>query len=222
MKEAAFFLSLHALPFLDFAGITLFAVTGALSASRKQLDIVSFIFFGIVTGIGGGTIRDLMLGVPVFWVESQIYILLCTAGAIFTYFVAPYLESRYRWLIWLDAGALAAYSIYGAQKGLAVTGSPVVAVVMGVLTGVLGGIIRDVLASEPSVLMRREVYILAAMAGALTYVVAVGVGLERFLTAAAGVSVAFCIRAAALAFNWGLPQYKPRPGRDPENVKIGL
>lgn len=206
---------MDAVTFFDYAGVTLFAVTGALSASRKQLDIIGFMFFATVTGIGGGTARDLILGVPVFWVEESLYILICAVTAICIYFTAHLVESRYRWVLWFDAMALAAYGVFGAYKGLAVTGSPIVAVVMGMMTGTLGGILRDVLASEPSVLLRKEIYISAAMAGAVVFILADSAGLPLFLAAGAGFLVAFGIRSGALAFGWTLPQYKSRPGRDP-------
>jgi uncharacterized membrane protein YeiH len=204
--------------FLDYAGVALFAATGALTASRKQLDIISFLFLGTVTGTGGGTVRDLILDVPVFWVEQPLYILICAVSAICVYFGAHLLESRYRFLLWLDALGLAAYGVYGAYKGLSVTGSPVIAVVMGTMTGTLGGILRDVLAGEPSVLMRKEIYLTAAMAGAAAFVLADVAGLPRFLSAAAGFVLAFGVRAGALLFGWSLPQYKSRPGRDPNNL----
>ena len=143
--------------FLDFLGVALFAATGALAASRKQLDIIGFLFLAGVTGTGGGTVRDLILGVPVFWVEREAYILVCAATAVGVYFAAHLIESRYRLLLWLDAVALAAYGVFGAYKGLMVTGSPTVAVVMGMVTGTLGGILRDVLAGEPSVLLRQDI-----------------------------------------------------------------
>lgn len=206
---------MDAVTFLDYAGVTLFAVTGALSASRKQLDIIGFMFFATVTGIGGGTARDLILGVRVFWVGESLYILLCAGTAICIYFTAHLLEPRFRWVLWFDAMALAAYGVFGAYKGLAVTGSPIVAIVMGMMTGTLGGILRDVLASEPSVLLRKEIYISAAMAGAVVFILADGAGLPLLLAAGAGFLVAFGIRSGALAFGWTLPQYKSRPGRDP-------
>lgn len=200
---------------LDFSGVGFFAATGALAASRKQLDVIGFLFLATITGVGGGTARDLILGVPVFWVEQHLYIVICAATTIVVFLTAHLLESRYRLLLWLDALALAAYGVYGAHKGLAVTGSPVVAVVMGMMTGTLGGILRDVVAGEPSVLMRREIYITAALAGALAYVLAGATGLGPTLAAAAGFLVAFLVRAGALAFGWTLPPYKGRPGRDP-------
>ncbi|MEO8530187.1 MAG: TRIC cation channel family protein, partial [Deltaproteobacteria bacterium] len=110
--------------FLDYLGVSLFAATGALAASRKQLDIVGFLFLAGVTGMGGGTARDLILGVPVFWVEQQVYVLVCAGTAVLVYFAAHLIESRYKLLLWLDAIGLAAYGVFGAYKGLSVTGSP--------------------------------------------------------------------------------------------------
>lgn len=206
---------MDAIALLDYAGVSLFAATGALSASRKQLDIMGFVFLATVTGIGGGTARDLILGVPVFWVEAHFYIAICALTAIITYFTANMLESRYRWLLWLDAIALAAYGVYGAYKGLQVTGSPIVAIVMGMLTSTLGGILRDVLADEPSVILRKEIYITAAMAGAAVFVVVEMTGLPIILAACAGFLAAFGLRSGSLIFGWRLPKYQSRPGRDP-------
>lgn len=202
---------------LDYVGVALFAATGALAASRKQLDILGFLFLATLTGVGGGTLRDLILDVPVFWVAQHIYLVICAAVAVVVFLSAHLLESRYRWLLWCDAVALAAYGVYGAAKGLAVTGSPVVAVAMGVMTGTLGGILRDVLAGEPSVLLRREIYVTAALAGAVGFVAADALGLGLPLAAGTGFAIAFATRAGALRFGWALPVYRPRPGRDPDS-----
>lgn len=203
---------------LDYAGVALFAATGALAASRKQLDIIGFLFLGGVTGIGGGTIRDIILDVPVFWVAQPVHVLVCSTVAVLMYFAAPAIESRYRLLLWFDAVALAAYGVFGAYKGFIVTGSATVAVVMGMMTGTLGGIIRDVLTSQPSVLMRQEVYVAAAMAGAVLFVSLSGLDLSLSLSAGAGFLLALIIRGSALQFRWNLPAYKPRPGRDPNEL----
>lgn len=199
---------------LDYLGVALFAATGALAASRKQLDIIGFLFLAALTGVGGGTMRDLILAVPVFWVAQPLYLLICagTAGAVF--FGAHLLESRYRWLLWLDAVALASYGVFGAAKGLAVTGSPVVAVAMGMLTGSFGGILRDIVAGEPSVLLRREIYVTAALIGAGSFVAADAVGLPLALSAGLAAALAFGVRAGGIALGWALPVYRARPGRD--------
>ena len=105
--------------------------------------VIGFLFLGAVTGIGGGTARDLVLGVPVFWVEQPLYVLVCAATAVIVYFTAHLIESRYRLLLWLDAVALSAYGVFGAYKGFMVTGSVTVAVVMGMITERMLGLEGD-------------------------------------------------------------------------------
>lgn len=204
---------------LDYAGIAVFAATGALAASRKQLDIIGFVFLAAVTGIGGGTLRDLILGqVPVFWVANPDYIVVTSVVAVIVFFTAHLVESRYRLLLWLDAIGLAAYSVLGAAKGLAATGSPTVAIVTGVLTATFGGILRDLLAGEPSVLLRPEIYLTAALAGAAVYTLAVGLGSPEVAAASLAVPAAFAVRGGALRFGWTFPTYRSRPGRRPEDL----
>ncbi|MEM6381240.1 MAG: trimeric intracellular cation channel family protein [Pseudomonadota bacterium] len=205
---------MSALVLLDYLGVALFAATGALVASRKQMDIVGFAFLATLTGIGGGTVRDIMLDVPVFWIEAPIYLLVCVGAAGLVYIAAPMIEQRYRLLLWLDAAALSAFGVFGAFKGLDVTGSAVVAITMGMITGTVGGILRDVIAGEPSVLMRREIYITSALVAGVVYVGMRELGFASPVPALVGFSAAFGLRAGAIAFGWCLPQYKPRPGRD--------
>ncbi|MHA6644832.1 trimeric intracellular cation channel family protein [Mesorhizobium sp. A623] len=203
---------------LDYAGVIVFAATGALAASRKQLDIIGFLFLASVTGIGGGTFRDLILGVPVFWVENRIYVLICVLVAIAVFFTAHRVESRYKLLLWLDAIGLAAFSVMGAAKGLAITGSPVVAIVTGVLTATFGGILRDLLAGEPSVLLKPEVYVSAALAGATIFTLGDLAHLPPLFSDIAGFAVAFAVRGGALKFGWTIAGYRSRPGRRPEDI----
>ncbi|MBX3568361.1 MAG: trimeric intracellular cation channel family protein [Rhizobiaceae bacterium] len=203
---------------LDYAGVAVFAATGALSASRKQMDVVGFLFLGAVTGIGGGTFRDLILGVPVFWVLNPAYVLVCACVAILVYFGAHRLESRYVMLLWLDAVGLAAYAVLGAAKGMAVTDSATVAIVMGMLTATFGGILRDLLAGEPSVLLRPEIYVTAAIAGAALFTGADLAGLPLVASAPLAFAGAFAVRGGALLFGWRIPTYRSRPGRRPEDI----
>lgn len=202
----------------DYAGVAVFAATGALAASRKQLDIIGFVFMACVTGTGGGTLRDLILGVPVFWTVNQDYILVCAAVAVIVYFTAHLIESRYKLLLWLDAVGLAAYCVFGAYKGLVVTGSATIAIVMGVMTATFGGIVRDIAAQEPSVLLRPEVYVTAALAGAATFTILAILGLTMPLAAILGALAAFAVRGGALWFGWTFPPYRSRPGRRPEDI----
>ncbi|KGF69306.1 membrane protein [Hoeflea sp. BAL378] len=204
---------------LDYAGVAVFAATGALAASRKQLDMIGFIFLAAVTGIGGGTFRDIVLGAtPVFWVQEPEYLMVCVAVAVAVYFTAHLVESRYRLLLWLDAIGLSAYSVMGAAKGLALTGSPVVALVTGMMTATLGGILRDLLSGEPSVLMRPEIYVSAALAGAGGFIAASLIGAPLLAASLAGVILAFAVRGGAIRYGWAFRPYKPRPGRPPEDV----
>ncbi|MDK1491496.1 trimeric intracellular cation channel family protein [Sinorhizobium sp. 7-81] len=207
------------LEILDYAGVAVFAATGALSASRKQLDIIGYLFLASVTGIGGGTMRDVVLGAtPVFWVLNPTYLLVCASVGLILFFTAHLFDSRYRMLVWLDAIGLSAYCVMGAAKGLAATGSPTVALVTGMLTATFGGILRDLLAGEPSVLLRPEVYVTAALVGAGAFVFATMVGMPLIATSALGVLSAFAVRGGALKYGWTLPTGRAGPGRDPRDV----
>lgn len=203
---------------LDYAGIAVFAATGALAASRKQLDVIGFMFFAAITGIGGGTVRDLILDVPVFWVINPDYLLICVVTAVLVYFTAHLFESRYKMLLWLDAIGLAAYCVFGAWKAYSVTGSPVIAVTMGVITASFGGILRDQMAGEPSIVLQREIYITAALVGAAAYTGLVMAGLSVMMAAVPAAAAAFAIRGGAMRFGWSFPTYKARPGRKPEDI----
>lgn len=204
--------------FFDYAGVAVFAATGALAASRKELDIVGFVFLACVTGIGGGTVRDLILGAPVFWVLNHTYVAVCAGAGIVIFFTAHLVESRYKLLLWLDAIGMAAYCVMGAAKSLAVTGSPIVAVVMGTLTATFGGILRDLLAGEPSVLLRPEIYVTAALAGATVFTAGSVGGLPDYVSALLAFTAAFIVRGGALYFGWSFPTYKSRPGRHPDDI----
>lgn len=205
--------------FLDYAGVAVFAATGALAASRKQLDIIGFILLAGFTGIGGGTLRDVILDVPVFWVENHNYLAVCAVVAVIVYFTSHLIESRYKLLLWLDAIGLAAYCVFGAWKGLAATDSVLVAIVMGMLTATFGGILRDLIANEPSVVMRKEIYVTAAMIGAVVFTALDLADLPLLMAAIPAFLVAFALRGGALWYGWSLPKYKSRPGRRPEDIK---
>ena len=200
-------------PALDLAASVVFAVTGALVASRKQLDLVGFLWLGVVTGVGGGTVRDLLLGVPVFWVREPTPIVACLLASAATYFSAHLVHSRYRLLVWLDAIGLALVTIAGTAKGIDAGVGPVVAVVMGVLTAAFGGIIRDILGHEPSIILRREIYVTASLLGAVAYVALVGLGIDRAASATVGALSVLILRGLTIAYGWSLPTYRSRPGR---------
>lgn len=152
---------------LDWLGIIAFAITGALVASRNQMDVVGFILLGTVTGIGGGTIRDLLMGIyPILWVEHPIYLVVCVLVSLIVFFSAHLAHSRIRLILWADAIGLALFSAVGAERAISGGASAIVAITMGIITACFGGIIRDVVSQERSIIFSREIYVTAAMAAA--------------------------------------------------------
>ena len=200
--------------FFDVMAAIVFAVSGALVASRKGLDVMAFMWFAVITGVGGGTLRDLILRVPVFWVENPVYVSACLVTAVVMHFVAPLVESRYRTLLWFDAFGLALVTIAGTVKASDVGASALVAIAMGAVTGVVGGIIRDTLGHVPSVLLGQEIYVTASVLGACTYVALVAGGVGRFPAMLAGFLVTFGVRSLAIRFGWSLPVFRQSAKRE--------
>ncbi len=199
---------------LDLFGVAVFAASGALTASRKQMDVVGFVLIAAVTGIGGGSIRDLLLGrVPVFWIAEPLYLVLCIGVAVVVFFTAPFLESRFRILLWADAIGLAAFSVIGAATALQAGAPAGVAILMGVITATFGGLIRDVLSREVPLILHREIYATAAAVGATIFVVLQATNVAESVSTAAGFGLALLIRALGIAFHLSLPSYRSRPGR---------
>ena len=195
-----------ALVLLDYFGIAVFAISGALVAPEKKQTLVTFIFFAVATGIGGGTLRDLLIGAPVFWVQSNGVLAICIAAGLLVWFVSRPRIAEIA-LLWFDAAGIAAYATYGAAKALGFGVAPVAALAMGVLTACAGGIIRDVLAGEPSILMRPELYVTAAAlsAGLLVLLALLGFGWAAVIVAALA---GFALRGLAIARGWSLPSYR--------------
>ncbi len=200
---------------LDYASALVFALSGALAASRAQLDIVGFIFFAALTAVGGGTLRDLLLDRdPVFWIADATPLAIAMGAAVLVFFTAHLMESRLKWLIWLDAMALAIAVAAGVSVARSMGVNTGVVLVMGVATGTFGGLMRDVVANEvPLVLKQGELYVTAAVAGAgaalLTSLFADG----TIWTTVACIVVTFGLRAGSLVFGWSLPVYKSTPPR---------
>jgi uncharacterized membrane protein YeiH len=161
-----------------------------------------------MTGVGGGTLRDLLLDVPVFWIVSPQYLVLCFFAAIVTWFVAHYVEHLGKPLRWADAIGIAAYSVMGAAKALGVGSSPVVAIIMGVSTATFGGVMRDLVAGEPSAIIKPEIYLTAAFLGAGTFAFLSWLDVNQWLAAGAGFSAALLLRGGAIVRGWCLPGYR--------------
>ena len=191
---------------LDFAGVAVFAATGALAAAREKHDLVTFAFFGAITGVGGGTLRDLLIGAPVFWVQDWRYVAICLIVSSSIWLLGKR-DWRFRALLWLDAIGLAAYGVLGAAKAEAFEVAPLICIVMGALTACFGGIVRDLLAGQPSILLRREINVSAALLAATVYVTLRAFDLPIWPAAITASVLGFGLRACALQFGWSLPSF---------------
>lgn len=200
-------------PVLDYGSVIIFAVTGALVASRAQLDLVGFIFMAALTAVGGGTLRDLILDRDmVFWVAQPAYVLIAAGCAVAVFWTAHLVESRYKLLIWLDSVALAIAAAAGVGVALAGGFGPVVVVIMGVVTSTFGGLMRDVVGNElPLVLKQGELYLTAAFGGALAMVGLIELGIAQANAVLIGAVIVWILRAGSLVWCWKLPVYKSRP-----------
>src|SRR5579884_3309521 len=181
-----------ALVILDFFGIAVFAVSGALLAAEKKQTLVTFIFFAVSTGVGGGTLRDLLIGAPVFWVHTNGTLLICIGAAVAVWFLSSKRISE-KALAWFDAAGLAAYATYGSAKAIAYGVAPVPAFAMGVLTACVGGVVRDVIAGEPSIIMRPELYVTAAALASGLFVALTFMGLPVSVAAIVAILAAFAV-----------------------------
>jgi uncharacterized membrane protein YeiH len=203
------------LSWLELFGVVVLAISGGLQASIKQLDIVGFLLVAAAAGIGGGTLRDLLLhDGPVFWVREPLWLWLTSAAAVLVYFTAPRMERPSAALLWADALGLAAFCVVGAQAALEAGASASVAVLIGTMTATFGGLIRDVACSETPLILKKEIYVAAAGAGAAVLVAIKALDLPSPVAVAAGVAASFAIRAVALIFGLSLSTYSTRPRRD--------
>ena len=193
-------------PLLDLAGMAVFALTGALVAARLNQTFVTVCFFALVTGVGGGTVRDLLIGVRPFWLQDQWVAAAILAVALIAWFT-PRRWWEGRLLEWADAAGLAAYAVLGTAKALAFGVEPLPAVVLGVISGCAGGIIRDLLAGLPSILMRPELYVTAAALGATLCALGSLLLVPQEAVWAVAALAAFALRGAALIWKIELPPY---------------
>lgn len=195
------------LPWLDIADLSVFAASGALAAARRRLDFVGACFFALLTATGGGTLRDVLIGAPIFWMHDASPVILCVVVAIAVWAV-PLRWWPARALEWLDAAGLAAYSVYGAAKALQFGITPISAATAGVITGCIGGVLRDVIAGVPSILLRHELYVTAALFAAALFVVLASMGVAAPWPALLGFTFGFAMRGAAIHWSITLPPHR--------------
>ncbi|WP_336945786.1 trimeric intracellular cation channel family protein [Asaia sp. HN010] len=200
-------LSASTLSDLDMAGTAVFAISGALVAARARQNMVTFALFAAMTGVGGGTLRDLLIGAPVFWMHATAPIAVCLGIALLVWFT-PHRVWHERAIDWFDGLGLASYAVYGAAKATAYGIPWLPAAIMGVVTACMGGIIRDVLADLPSIVIRPELYVTAAALAAGLYVGLDAVGLSPIIAGAIAVVLGFCLRGYAIIGKVDLPAYR--------------
>jgi uncharacterized membrane protein YeiH len=194
-------------PYLDLAGAAVFAATGALAAARVRQTPLAFAFFAVVTGIGGNTVSELLMGAPVAWVHHPESVSVCLIVALLTW-MTPLNWWPNRAIDWLDAVGIAAYGAVGAAKALAYGVPPLSAAIMGIFTACLGGVFRDILAGEPSIILRPELYVTAAALAAGAYVVLSTLGMGPAGAATLAFAMGFGLRGLAIVKRLSLPAYQ--------------
>jgi uncharacterized membrane protein YeiH len=198
---------------LEMLGTAAFAVSGALAASRKRMDIFGFCVLALMPAVGGGTIRDIIIDrVPVFWVSDNRYVAVAIIAALVVFFAPnPKPGGRRQLLIWADALGLSLFAALGTQICLDYETGPMVAVMLGVTTAVTGGMIRDIICNEIPLILEREIYATAAFAASLTYVLVAGLDAGNSISLGAAVATGLLVRGLAIRYNWSLPSFGTRP-----------
>jgi uncharacterized membrane protein YeiH len=207
LGTAAYQIAPTFIAYLDLFGIAVFAASGALAAAKRQQTLVTFAFFALVTGVGGGTVRDLMIGAPVFWIHDWRFPATCLTTALLVWMTPARLWNA-RALDWFDAVGIAIYAVFGAWKAASMGIGPLPAMMMGVVTACVGGIIRDMLAGEPSILMKPEIYVTAAALAAGAFVLLSFMGTPLLLAGLVSAAAGFTLRAMAIARGWAIPSYR--------------
>jgi len=194
---------------LDYAGIGLFAFSGGMLAARKELDPFGAVIVGAVTGMGGGTLRDILLGeLPVYWIDAPEYLGVALLGALIGYYTSPWAQawaSRRSALVWADAAGLAVFCVIGAQAGLAAGAHWSIAALTGVMSAAFGGLLRDIIVNDVPLVLKEDIYALAALAGAGAYIIAIAYELNGSIAAVLAALLAFALRGCAITFKWSLP-----------------
>ena len=197
-----------------YFGDVVFAISGALTAARYRMDVLGFVMIGTITGIGGGTTRDLLLGRTVWWTQDPLELILCVAAALVTFFFIQSDITRRKGMVWSDALGLAAFAVVGCYVAREFGAPFVIAVFMGMVTATGGGVIRDVLTQNKPMIMRGQLYATAALLGSLSYASMRYLGVHEIAAEVVAFLAAFSLRASAIIFNI-------RMGPPGEFIRIG-
>ena len=193
---------------IEFIGTMAFAISGIRLASAKQFDWFGAYIVGTATAVGGGTIRDIMRGIPPFWMTNPVYIICCGLSLLYVIlFGKKIIRQQSTWFIF-DTIGLALFNITGLEKTLNM-GYPVwTAVIMGCVTGAAGGVIRDILINEVPLVFRKDIYAMACIAGGIVYIIGYSVGLQAEVNAILSAIIVISIRLLAVKYHWQLPILK--------------
>ena len=209
-----------ALYVLDLFGVAVFAVSGALTAGRKSMDLFGVVVIAVITAVGGGTVRDLLLDRrPIFWIEDPTYLLVCVLAAGGTLAYVRFFRPPRHSLLVADAFGLAVFTFIGARVAYEAGVPAPIVVLMGTVTGVAGGILRDVLCTEVPLILRREIYATAAIAGAVVFVVLTSLGAAGPFAAIPTVATVFGLRLTALRLDLHVPSPRPKDEDPPHRTK---
>lgn len=196
---------------LEMLGTFFFAISGALAVQDQHDDLFGAGFTGFVTAIGGGTLRDIMLGsYPLVWIGDIGYLYAIFAGVIVAFIFVKSLERLKRTFLVFDALGISFFTVLGVEKALGLGVRPEIAAIMGMFTAIMGGVLRDVLTNETPVLFRKEIYATACLAGAILYLTLFRLSVERDINMAASIVLIFLIRVLAVKYRLALPNFRNR------------
>jgi uncharacterized membrane protein YeiH len=194
---------------LDLCAVAVCAITATLEAHRRELDLFGVTVIAIIAGIGGGTVRDLLLGrLPVYWVHDPVYVVVGMAAAVFTFFLGRKLSLPKNFFLLPDAIGLALFTVIGTSVAMSMHVHWLIAALMGVITGVFGGVIRDILCNEVPLIFRTDIYATAALVGALLFIVLDDLGMARNPALVAAMVTTVGIRLAAIRWHIHLPRLR--------------
>jgi uncharacterized membrane protein YeiH len=195
----------------ELAGTFFFAISGALAIQDDHDDLFGAGFLGFVTAIGGGTLRDIMLGsYPLVWIGDIQFLYAIFAGVIVAYFFFKYLVRFKRTFMFFDTLGISFFTILGVEKALSLGVRPEIAAIMGMFTAIMGGVIRDVLTNETPVLFRKEIYATACLSGAILYLLLFKEGVDRNINLVLSIALIFSVRVIAVKYRLALPSFRKK------------
>ena len=199
---------MNTLYFIDIVGTMVFAISGALAGRDKKLDLFGIAAVGFITAIGGGTVRDVLLGsTPVGWMNDLIYLIMIASGVIISMFFSRAVLKLRRTFFMFDTVGIAVFTVLGLQKALTLGVHPAIAIMMGMVSAVFGGVIRDIVCNEIPLIFRQEIYALTCIAGGIVYVCLDLLGLGQVPNVTITSTFIVLFRVLAVKYQWKLPDF---------------